>query len=64
MCSAAFRVFIRPLISYVILKSSEKTFLSSLSIPRIRGLLRGISLYLLDASLKKWVKEEIMRAFV
>lgn len=40
MCSAAFRVFIRPLISYVILKSSEKTFSSLLSIPRIRGLLR------------------------
>lgn len=40
MCSAAFRVFMRPLISYVILKSSEKTFLSLLSIPRIRGLLR------------------------
>lgn len=63
-CSAAFPVFIRPLISYVILKSSEKTFLSSLSIPRVRGLLRVYLLLFIGYITQEMVKEEIRRAFV
>lgn len=63
-CNAAFRVFIRPLISYVILKSSEKTFLSWLSIPRVRGLLRVYLPLFIGYITQEMVKEEIMRAFV